>query len=283
MNIPNLFIVGGGRSGTTSLHEWLKEHPEVFMSEVKGPNFFGEEPNPGFEEFFKNKKKYLSLFSKANNKKIIGESSHYFWSKTAAKEIKKFNPEAKVIIILRNPLDVAYSYYLNGNIPNNISFEDSIASNDLKVKKILDELKYHNHLKRFLDNFKKEIQLHLIIFDDLSKNQKAVYKKLCKFLDINNNFIPDFKPHNQARKIKNKWLLKTIHLTPNSLKLFVKRILPKKIVDDIKTKIGIFTTKNRLENPKVKRVNAKTAKIFNEEIKKTKKLTGLNLNKWLIK
>ena len=89
---PNLFIVGCGRSGTTSFYEYLRQHPQVFMSEVKGPNFFGEEPNPSFPEFFKNENNYLSLFKEVKNEKILGEASHLFSSESAPKQIKIFNP-----------------------------------------------------------------------------------------------------------------------------------------------------------------------------------------------
>ena len=279
MKKPNLFIVGAGRSGTTTLHEWLKDHPEVFMSEVKGPNFFGEEPNPAFPEFFKNKKKYMDLFKGADNKKILGESSHYFWSKTAPKEITEFNPESKILIILRNPLDVAYSYYKNGDIPNNIPFEESLKLNDERVKKMFVKLNFAENLQNYLDVFGKNV--YLIIIEEMNNDLEEAYKKLCRFLGINDSFLPDFENHNQARELKNKWLVKLIEKAPAGFKLLIKSLMTKKSVKRVRTKIIKFTTKKDIKdtiNPELRKRLFK--EYFAKEKEKTEKILNKKLDFW---
>lgn len=279
MKKPNLFIVGCGRGGTTSIHEWLKIHPEVFMSEVKGPNFFGNEPNPAFPEYFKNEKKYLSLFLRADGKKIVGESSHYFWSETAPTEIKKFNSSSKIVIILRNPADVAFSYYKSGTIPNDLPFEESINQDNEKINILWKKLSFHKNLNNYLKIFGKK-NVHIIIFEDMAKDPKKVYENLCRFLKINPKFLPEFEVHNKARELKNKWFLWLLQICPTQIKLFIKKKMPGK-TNNIRARIIKFTTKRQIRDSMDFKVRKTFNLRFKDEIQKTSKLVDRNLSHWL--
>ena len=132
-NKPNFFIVGSAKSATTSIYNYLEKHKSVFMSPIKEPNFFSKDiefnsfrseykrdlrHNPtnvviNHSAWIDHDEKYYSLFSKANSEKVIGEGSvSYLFSKLAPLEIYKENKDSKVLIILRNPIDRAYSHYL---------------------------------------------------------------------------------------------------------------------------------------------------------------------------
>ena len=109
---PNLFIVGAPKCGTSSLHYHLSKHPEIYMSRYKEPHFFGKDLTRLNKIFYTNEKEYLSLFNIVKEEKIIGESSpQYLYSYSAPREIKEFNPESKIIILLRNPINMIYSYH----------------------------------------------------------------------------------------------------------------------------------------------------------------------------
>jgi len=134
--LPNFFIVGAAKSGTTSLYHHLCQHLDVFMSPVKEPHYFSRDVGVrsfkaddtksifanlrGYIDFILksrfyilNFEKYKRLFSNVKNEKAIGEASvSYLVSKVAAEEIYKFNPDAKIIIILRNPVKRAFSHWL---------------------------------------------------------------------------------------------------------------------------------------------------------------------------
>lgn len=111
MKKPDFFIVGAAKCGTTAMYEYLKEHPEIFMPEdAKEPNYFGSDMN--YKSSRLTEEQYLSLFSDAKNEKRIGEASvWYLYSKLAASEIKEFCPSARIIIMLRNPVDMLYSLH----------------------------------------------------------------------------------------------------------------------------------------------------------------------------
>src|SRR3972149_11450918 len=111
MKIPNFFIVGAPKCGTTAMYTYLKQHPEVFMSDLKELHFFGTDHHRiNYTPY--TKEQYLSFFDGAGDKRRIGEAStSYLYSERAAVEIKEFNPFARIIIMLRNPVDVMYAYH----------------------------------------------------------------------------------------------------------------------------------------------------------------------------
>jgi hypothetical protein len=115
---PNLFIVGAAKAGTTSLHDYLDQHPDAYMSPVKEPHFFsGIQPAPELAPFFpsiRDEESYRSLFSAAADEKIVGEASTSYlaYPRTAA-AIKRVSPDARILIMLRDPVERAYSHYWN--------------------------------------------------------------------------------------------------------------------------------------------------------------------------
>src|SRR6056297_944384 len=136
---PNLFIVGAAKAGTTSLYHYLKSHGDVYFSPVKEPNYFStdiktaeftsiykrnvdvvpkdfynKKPEKNIQlSFIRDENRYRNLFQWVNGKSVVGEcSTSYLYSKEAAENIIKFNPKAKIIIVLRNPAERTFSHYL---------------------------------------------------------------------------------------------------------------------------------------------------------------------------
>jgi hypothetical protein len=115
---PNLFLVGAAKAGTTSLYGELARHPAVYMSPMKEPHFFSRiEPAARWKPFFPHvtdEDEYLALFEGATNEEVLGEAStSYLWDRQAAQRIKRVAPEARILILLRDPVDRAYSHYWN--------------------------------------------------------------------------------------------------------------------------------------------------------------------------
>ncbi|MBN1253032.1 MAG: sulfotransferase [Bacteroidales bacterium] len=159
---PNLFIVGMPKAGTSALYFFLKQHPEIFMSEDKEPNYFcadliEESDNfhkRKFEDFrYRNEKSYLKLFENKDKFKIAGEAStQYLFSKKAAENIYNFNTKAKIIIIIREPVSFLYSYHsqLLRNVRENI----------LDFKKALEFEPERKKLNKYPSNVRFPSQLH---------------------------------------------------------------------------------------------------------------------------
>ncbi len=230
MKKPNFFIVGQPKAGTRSLYEMLKQHPGVFMSQDKEPGFFIPEKR---KEKSMTLNKYLRLFNGAEKEKAIGEAStNYIYSKTAPKEIKKFNSNAKIIIILRELIDFLRSlyqmnyFYLNEEAD---SFEKALEKNK---EKYLPKTKYYESVKRFIDVFDKK-DLLIIIYDDYKNDTFGTYKKICEFLGIDDKFVPEKEEGHSARKLK--WRKLWIFLDKIGIKeKWVVKILPRKFWNLIK-------------------------------------------------
>jgi len=280
---PNLFIVGAPRCGTSSLHEYLKKIPGIFMSSVKEPVFFSSQPVPetDFIKPITSEKEYLKLFEKAKDEKILGESTtSYLADPEAPKMIKQYSPQAKIIAILRNPIERTFSHYMlnkrGGWTEKSFHEElDEQLKNKTYNQKFhmgLREGLYYEKVKLYFDVFKKE-NVKIIIFEEFIKNPKKCLEDILEFLNIkyhveNQDFgaynVSSIQPRGiLARKIlkstaKTKFPLRLIR--PSITKFINKKILTKKTND----KIG-FNDREKL------------IRFFSDDVKKLKNLLGTDL------
>lgn len=270
---PNFLIPGVGRSGTTTLYSYLKQHPEIYMNEYKEPNYFSRYYHLG-------QNWYSSQFKSKRNFSLIGEASTpYFDTIKATKRIYHFNPNFKLIFMLRNPVDRAFSHY-KWDIENwgeLRSFEELLIKSD----RYLWPGKYYTHISRFLRFFKKKNML-FIIFERFIEEKYENLKKVCEFLDINPNF--KFNP-NLVNKNPSRM--------PCSLSLqrFKKEKLSIEPIEPISirfTKLGIGLIIQKVNHfykcrdfPKFKE-NTKRylKKYYEKEILKLEKLINENLIIW---
>lgn len=247
---PNLFIVGHPKSGTTALHSFLNQHPDVYMSALKEPSYFCKDFHRESDAFFRHRlffeireeQQYLELFSKAGNKKIIGESSAlvYLYSQVAAEEIFRFNPDAKIIIMLRNPADFLHSLHNQFIILGYEDVEDfktALSSEqERRTEKHIPSgvrtpsflyysqwIKYAEQVKRYYEFF-DPCQIKVIIFEDFKANNGRIYSEVSRFLDIDSDFIPEFTEVNPTKRPRYK-KLHSILFNP-LLKKMVKTVCP---------------------------------------------------------
>jgi hypothetical protein len=226
---PNLFIVGQPKSGTTALHQFLGQHPEIFMSSIKEPHFFCSDFHLesdrayGKRRFFdfRNESAYLQLFAKANKEKIAGESStNYLYSQVAAEKIYNFNPDAKIIMILREPATFLYSlhsHYVKFTEENEPNFLTALALEpERKQEKhtspritspsylyYSQRVQYCQQVKRYYNRFKPE-QVKVVIFEDFQSENERVYREILEFLGVNPNFKPEYNSVNINKEVKFK-------------------------------------------------------------------------------
>lgn len=222
LNKPNLFIIGAPRSGTTSLYNYLTQHPDIFMSKYKEPHYFATDikaVNP-WSEKMQDTDVYLKLFNGADEKKRIGTASVlYMISKTAAKRIRKFAPDSKIIAMLRSPVEVMYSLYyqlyFGGDEPIG-DFERALEAQEFRKKHgapksdfvikefyfYKDIVKYADQLQRYYDQFPRS-QIKVILFDDFKRDTAKVYREILEFLEVDPNFVPKFEIANANVQLTN--------------------------------------------------------------------------------
>ncbi len=196
---PNFFIVGAPRAGTTSLYYYLKDCPEVYMSPTKEPRFFKSElykPVPTEEgiNLKGNKKKYLQLFSNVKDEKAIGEASpSYLRDPGTAILIHEVIPNAKIIIILRDPINRVFSHYLylKSSDKEKRSFDKAVINEitkdttDYKPYNVyLDASLYFEQVKRYQDIFGTN-QVKILIFEEFMKEPEKNLSEVLEFLGIN--------------------------------------------------------------------------------------------------
>ena len=224
---PNLFIVGQMKSGTTALHGFLQQHPEVFMSSFKEPHFFcsdfhlESDRHHGRRLFFnfRQKDSYLKLFAKAKTEKIVGEATaNYLYSRVAAEKIHNFNPDAKIIILLREPAQYLYSLHSHYAKFTEENEPDFVAALALEAERkqgkhasprvmspsflfYSDRVKYYEQVKRYYDRFAAE-QIKVIIYEKFRADNEGVYREILEFLGVDPSFTPNFEAINVNKEVK---------------------------------------------------------------------------------
>lgn len=208
---PDFFIVGAPKCGTTALCHYLSKHPDVFVAKTE-PEFFGSDLHfgPQFQLYRRHPAEYFALFDGWGNQARGGEKSvWYLFSKTAAAEIKAFNPDARIIIMLREPTSMLYSLYHvfradgNEHLP---TFEEALAAEDDRragrrlsrqtyLSQVLvyrETVRFYEQVKRYFDVFGRE-RVHVIIYDDFSGQTAEVFRKTLEFLGVAPGVSPKFE------------------------------------------------------------------------------------------
>ncbi len=213
--LPNLFILGAGRCGTTSLYQQLARHPDIFMSPNKEPTFFCD--------FFgmQNPWEYLRQFQKVEDERIVGECSHAYLScPTSAEMLRAYRPEAKFVVIFRNPAERAYSLYCWMTAAGNewlTPFEKALAAEDRRA----DSRRFFRRNPQYFYNYLyfrsglygKQMQRFSTLFprnrflflrlEDLQNDVRRVLRRVCQFIDVDPDFDPgDVSPVNGSRQVR---------------------------------------------------------------------------------
>lgn len=294
--MANFFIVGAAKAGTTSLSKYLNQHPDIFMSPIKEPKYFSVPDNryphtgPGAahadSRVIKNKGDYDLLFNGAENYRVRGEASvDYLYYPGVAKRIKQYNPDAKIVIILRNPVERAYSAYMHyiRDGHESLSFEDALAAEvDRKLENreffwLYKELGYYyEQVKRYLNCF-DETQIHIELFDDFQVDSLEVTKNIYNFLNVSTRFIPDIEERlNVSGLPSNQWLHFILN-KPNSLKMIIKPLLPHALRRAILKSVNSKNITKQTIDPKTA---IQLREIYRDDILKLQALIGRNLEAW---
>ncbi len=290
---PNFFIVGAAKSGTTSLADNLRQHPQVFMSPLKEPAYFvKDEGNNDFDE-------YVSLFKDAGDAIAIGEATTgYLFDEDAPYAIKEHFPDAKIIIILRNPVDMAYSYWrytrgIGGN--ESKSFEQAISANEIKYRNTeefrrkainwwgsylyLERASYYGQVKRYLDVFGRD-RVMVYIFEEFIKSHEVSYKDIFTFLGVDTDFTPDFRVSNEGVELRSEFIKKLLLFNHPFLKRLLKRLMPVEHWGKIKAFLSKINIKKGVRREMKPETRKRLEAFFREDIRMLEGLLGREIQAW---
>lgn len=228
---PNFFIVGAPKCGTTSLADYLGQHPDIFISAQKEPLFFCTDHVHREPWRVADPESYVALFEPGKDCKRRGEASvWYLASRAAAERIYDANPQAKIIVMLRNPVDMAVSlhaqFLFSGN-ENIGDFEKAYAAQSARAAGrhvpwrahmpaglLYTEIgRYAPQIERYLELFPRD-QVQVLIFEDYFADLAAGYRATLRFLEVDPEFVPDFAVKNERHRIRNAALQRFLTKAP---------------------------------------------------------------------
>ena len=281
----DFLIVGAPKAGTTSLYKYLNQHQDVVMSSVKEPNYFSKEELESQDLYYASKnitdeKDYHSLFQANGEKKKLGEASvSYLFYPKVSKRIFTYNKDAKIIIILRNPVDRAYSHYKMdfrlGFVKRD--FEDLVLNNNkegsLFYQQYIDLGLYHLQVKSYIDEF-GSTNVCVMFYEDLKKDRATFVNNIFSFLNLKSDSNINFNlKYNKSKLPSNNFMryLYSISLVRKTASfLFNERLIN-------------FINKNffRESNQEIEsKVRHKLNQVFLNDIFMLEKLLNKDLSSW---
>ena len=300
MRLPNFLIIGTAKAGTTAIYEYIKQHPQVFMSPTKEPHFFtfeGENLDfggPRDQEILAptvvtDFGHYKSLFAQAQNEIALGEvSTSYLYSPEAPERIKKYLPYVKLIIVLRNPIDRAYSSFLHmvreGREPCT-NFRQALDQEQWRIQNNWEPLwhykemgLYYHQLCRYLESFDNS-KIKICFFSDFKSNSVKFIRDLCKFLEISEDFTPDVSlKHNVSGLPKNQ-VLHSFLQNPSAIKSLSRLFLPQAIRQSVRVAV---LNKNLSKSPDMSiTTRSYLAEYYQDDVSSLQELTKTDLSNWL--
>jgi len=306
IKLPDFLVVGAARAGTTTLYAYLDEHPDVFLPIKKEPMFFAVHGQGWSPIDIRTGQKagyvvdtltgYVDLFKAAADAQLIGEASSWYLYYDQAtirniKEIYGFKAsDVKVIILLRNPAERAWSHYWlkrrNGEEP--LSFDQAIQPEVIRQRlekhytagfDYLGFGRYPRAVKNYLENFP---QVKVLLFEEMIKDPPAVFSEISRFLGLAP--VPDIgsgkKWRNVAGPPKNAFfgLLARFIYKPSALKSLVKEAAPYRARADLKYRMAeTLFHRERLPVELEKRLTD----LYREDILALARLLGRNFDQWL--
>ncbi len=285
----DFFIAGVQKSGTTTIYDLLSQDSRIYLPKIKENPFF---TNPEIKVDF-----YDRLYSGYNSELMCGGAyANAIFFHQSAKELIKHNPKIKIILILRNPIDRAYSAYYYSNrlgVDSTKSFESAINNEyknnfrkyiDIANKTYLEHGHYYEQIVKYSE-FIPLKRMHIILFEDLVQNEKEVLKGIYNFLGMdldNSNNIKSIKS-NASSVVKIKWLhklvfdkniIKTIYqkLMPENIRYFINYKIVKKLERINKTNAAYVSMK--------KETRKRLKEYYISHNTKLEKLLDVDLNDW---
>jgi hypothetical protein len=309
MSLPDFLVIGAPRAGTTSLWHHLDSHPQVYMSPVKEPKFFafeGEEadfrgPPPedlsggtGAPWAITDLEAYRALFGGVTDETAVGEAStlYLYYNEKTAERIRRRVPEAKLIAVLRDPAERAYSHFLFMRSHGREPLADFARALDAEEERVRERWWpafhytragfYHEQLSRYFELFGRE-QIRIYLYEDLKTDPSGVTRDVFRFLGVDDAFVPDGMSvrHNPSGIPKSSSLYAFLYSGFRRARPFVEPHLPKGLRHRVPRLVASLKTRN-LDKPRLlPEVRGRLIGEYREDVLRLQDLIGRDLSSWL--
>lgn len=292
---PDFFIVGAPRCGTTAMYEYLRAHPDVYMPLHKEPMYFGQDLTQLHVRL--TERDYLALFAEARPGQRTGEATTwYLFSKTAASEIREFSPDARIIIMLRHPVDVMYSlhrellFYRGETIDD---FAEALAaepdrregrrlgpSRRPEVLLYRQAVHFAEQVERYLDVFGRE-RVKIILFDDFIADVEAEYADVLRFLGVDETFRPEFRRVNESKEPLNRTVQAMMVRPPAPVAKLIPLLRRSPFAHRVRAALLAFNSRPVDRPPMPTALRQQLMAEFEPEIRRLAALIDRDLSGWL--
>ena len=301
MPLPNFFIIGAAKAGTSSLYMYLKQHPQIFMSPIKEPHFFSYDseskhtrgPGDPIHKAITELNDYQALFSGVTSETMIGEAStSYLYRPEAPGRIHAMVPQARLIAVLRNPVERAFSAYMHvvrdqretaGSFAAALALEDERRAMGWEpIWHFTRVGRYHEQLSRYFALFDPG-QIKIVLYEDLIQNQTGFLRDIFTFLQVD----PDFNPVSVARfNVSGEQkstaiyrLTRWLFLQPNPIRWLSRRVVPEIWRGNVASWIR---QRNLRRSAMPAEVRAGLVELFRDEVLQLQDLIHRDLSSWLV-
>jgi Sulfotransferase family len=292
--LPDFFIVGAPKCGTTAMYEYLRQHPQIFMPFHKEPLFFGADLHHRYGRLTPDE--YAALFRPARADQRVGEASAwYLYSTTAAREIREASPEAQIIVMLRDPVDVMYAQHsqLLFNQQEVIedfgealdAEEDRVAGRRLPSGPVRPENLFYRRMARFSEQLGRYFEVfgrervHVIVFDDLVADTPGVYRVLLRFLGVDDGFQARFEPSNENKRVRSR-ALQRLAYDPPVLRRFAPLLRRLPAMHALRNRLFAANSVRAARRPMDPGLRAELTREFAPEVQRLSALIGRDLSAW---
>lgn len=292
---PDFFIVGAPKCGTTAMYSYLQAHPQVFMPFHKEPLYFGADLRRRYGQM--SEEQYLNLFAAARPDQRAGEASAwYLYSTTAAAEIQAFSPDASIIVMLRNPVDVMYAQHsqLLFNRQEDIAdFGDALeAEADRREGRRLppgpirpenlfyrDMVRFADQLGRYLSRFGPD-RVHVIVHEDLRADTPAEYRRVLEFLHVDPAFQPSFELKNTNKRPRSAGLQQLIYAPPGPLRALGPRLRRSRLAHALRDALVALNSRGEPRGEMDPALRSRLTEELRPEVERLGTLIGRDLSAW---
>lgn len=280
--MPTFFVAGVPKAGTSSLYNYLRQHPQIFMSTKKEPHFFSWEDEGWPRWAVTERRAYEDLFAPARPDQERGEASSWtLYSEGAAHRIAHAIADPRFIILLRNPTDRAYSnwaFNYGKGFDTIDSFEAALAA---EPERIAGGAPWHHHyvraglyypqLKRYFDCFDRR-QLLVLVFEDLKADADRVVRRAYEFLGVEPSFEADTRSAHNATYVPRSRRLHDFSWRSSPVKTALKKCLPRRLSAHVGRRLKAYNKRPpRTINPDTRR---RLNRRFREDVSKLSELVG---------
>jgi Sulfotransferase family len=295
--LPNFLIIGAAKAGTSSLYRYLGQHPGVFMSPWKEPNFFSYEGKeieiggPLDDDYITDIETYSRLFDGVTTEVAVGEASVACLHRAEAPaHIRDRVPDAKLIAVLRDPVDRAYSSFLHlrreGKEPLG-DFLRAVDAEESRMRANWNPLYYYTRLglystqlKRYFDQFPRE-QIRVYLYEDLCTNPLAMMRDMFSYLGVDDRFAPDMSArYNVSMLHRSRRLYEFLRDPPHRVRSLARVLLPASVRRQ--TYLRLHRRNTVPAPPLAAEHRARLLPRFEREVLELQSLIRRDLSAWLV-